>query len=99
MPSRFAFVATYIMASRPCGVLYVGSTNDLVRRAWEHRERVLPGFTLEHRCNLLVWYEPHELMAAAVAREHSTKRWRRAWKLELIESADPDWLDLYRGLI
>ena len=99
MPSRFVFVATYIMSSRPCGVLYVGSTNDMPRRAYEHREGALPGFTREHGCTLLVWYEPQELMTAAVARARAIKHWRRAWKLELIERANPEWRDLYAELL
>ena len=99
MPGRFVFVAAYIMASRPGGVLYVGSTNDLPRRVYEHREGALPGFTREHRCHLLVWYEPFELMTAAIARQRAIKRWLRVWKLELIERENPGWRDLYGTLM
>ena len=95
MPSRFIYPATYIMASRPFGVIYVGSTNDLPRRAWEHREGLVDGFTKAYACKMLVWYEPHELMTEAIRRELSIKHWRRVWKLELIEALNPDWRDLY----
>ena len=102
MRSRFVLVGTYIMASRPLGVLYVGSTNDLPRRAYEHRESALPGFTRDHGCTRLVWYEPYEpyeLMTAAIARERAIKHWRRAWKLQLIEQNNPDWRDRYAELV
>ncbi len=95
MATRFVFPAAYIMASRPLGVLYIGSTNDLARRVYEHRESLLPGFTREHGCRLLVWFEPHDLMTEAIRRENALKHWRRVWKLELIESANPDWRDLF----
>jgi putative endonuclease len=98
MPSRFIFPATYIMASRPLGVIYVGSTNDLPRRVWEHREGLIEGFTKANGCGMLVWYEPHELMVGAVQRELAIKHWRRVWKLELIEHQNPEWRDLYPDL-
>ena len=98
MPSRFVYPAVYVMASRPLGVLYVGSTNDLARRVWEHREGVIEGFARTYGCKLLVRYEPHESMTAAIARERAIKRWRRAWKLELIERDNPGWRDLYPTL-
>lgn len=98
MPSRFLYPATYIMASRPHGVIYAGSTNDLPRRAWEHRELLVPGFTKTHRCTMLVWYEPHGTIDEAIRRELAIKHWRRTWKLELIESLNLDWLDLYPTL-
>jgi putative endonuclease len=98
MSERFPYIAVYIIASRPFGVLYVGVTNDLPRRIWEHREGLLKGFTLKHNCRLLVWYEPHGLMVEAIAREKRIKKWRRAWKYELIEHANESWVDLYPTL-
>ncbi len=98
MPSRFVFPATYIMASRPFGVIYVGSTSDLPRRAWEHREGLIDGFTKTHGCGMLVWFEPQELMTEAIRRERAIKRWKREWKMELIERANPEWRDLYAEL-
>ena len=87
------------MASRPLGVVYVGSTSNLPQRAWEHREGLIDGFTAKHACKMLVWYEQHELMIEARRRELALKHWRRTWKLELIERENPDWLDLYSTLI
>lgn len=86
------------MASRPLGVIYVGSTNNLPHRVWEHREGLLDGFTKTYGCKMLVWFEPHDLMTEAVRRELAIKRWRRVWKLELIEGSNPDWRDLYSDL-
>jgi len=94
MSSRSPFPAVYIMASRPFGVLYVGVMNDLHRRVYEHQEGLLRGFTLEHACKMLVWYEPHEMMVEAILREKRIKRWRRAWKFELIEQMNEVWTDL-----
>ncbi len=98
MVSRFVFVATYIMASAPRGTLYVGSCNDLFRRAWEHREGVLRGFTEHHGCKMLVWYEQHDLMTEAIRRELAIKHWLRAWKVSLVEERNPHWEGLYLRL-
>jgi len=95
---RFPYIAVYMMASRPFGVLYVGVTNDLARRVYEHREGLIKGFTLEHSCKLRVWYEPHESMSEAIAREKRITKWRRAWKYELIEHMNESWADLYPSL-
>jgi putative endonuclease len=83
------------MASRRNGTLYIGVTSDLVRRAWEHREGVVPGFTRRYGCRLLVWYEVHESMVAALQREKTMKGYPRKWKLNLIEAMNPEWRDLY----
>lgn len=88
----------YIMASGQNGTLYLGSTPDLPRRAWEHREGVIKGFTKRYRCKLLVWYEQHPDLASARHREKQMKEWRRKWKLELIEKMNPRWDDLYDGV-
>ena len=99
MPTRFVYPAVYIVTDRPFGVLYVGSTNDLPRRAWEHREGLVAGFTKTHGCSRLVWSEPHELMTEAIRRERAIKHWNRAWKMQLIEQANPDWRDLHLTLV
>ena len=88
----------YIVASQRNGTLYVGVTNDLARRAYEHRTRAVRGFTATHGVKMLVWYEPHDSIVEAIAREKRLKRWRREWKLDLIETANPQWLDLYESL-
>jgi putative endonuclease len=74
-------------------------TDDLVRRAWMHREGVLPGFTKEYNVNILVWYEVHETRESAFARERAMKKWNRAWKIELIQKMNPEWRDLYDDLL
>jgi len=84
----------YILASKRNGTLYVGVTNDLVRRVSEHKAKLIPGFTRQHDITLLVYFESFESILEARAREHSLKRWRRAWKLKLIEAINPDWRDL-----
>ncbi len=85
----------YIMASRPFGTLYTGVTGDLPRRIHEHREGLVPGFTTKYGVKMLVWYERHETMPLAIAREKQIKRWNRRWKFELIETLNPEWRDLF----
>ncbi|WP_448031146.1 GIY-YIG nuclease family protein [Bradyrhizobium liaoningense] len=84
----------YILASRRNGTLYVGVTNDLARRMAAHKAKLVPGFTKRYGITLLVYFETYESILEARAREHSLKRWRRAWKLKLIEDLNPDWRDL-----
>ena len=84
----------YILASRRNGTLYVGMTDDLVRRVWEHRIGAVPGFTRKYGVKMLVWYEQHETRETAFQRERQIKRWNRAWKLQLIERFNPNWKDL-----
>ena len=91
--------AVYILASKRNGTLYVGVTSDLVKRIWEHKNNVVEGFTKRYGVHQLVWYEVHEAMEYAIRREKQLKEWKRQWKLELIESANPDWKDLYRTII
>ena len=93
---RLYFV--YILASERNGTLYVGVTGDLVRRVWEHRQKAVPGFAATHGVVRLVWYEAHASVEQAILREKRIKRWRRQWKLELIEAANPTWRDLYDEL-
>ncbi len=84
----------YILASKRNGTLYIGVTNDLVRRMTAHKAKVVPGFTRQHEVTLLVYFEAFDSVLEARAREHSLKRWRRAWKLKLIEELNPTWRDL-----
>ncbi|MEZ5908696.1 MAG: GIY-YIG nuclease family protein [Hyphomicrobiaceae bacterium] len=89
----------YILASRPHGVLYVGMTSDLAGRTWQHRERVLAGFTRKYWVGRLVYFEAHDDAAEAARRERALKRWRRQWKIELIESGNPTWRDLFTDVV
>ncbi len=95
---RDGIIATYIMASRKNGTLYTGVTSDLPRRAFEHREGALPGFTKRYGVKRLVWYQTFELITAAIQRERTIKGYPRQWKINLIEAENPDWLDLYTRL-
>jgi putative endonuclease len=88
----------YILASQRNGTLYVGVTNDLLRRVQEHREGLVPGFTKRYQVKLLVYYEVHSEIAEAILREKRIKRWLRLWKLQLIEADNPQWLDLWPSL-
>jgi putative endonuclease len=88
----------YILASRRNGTLYTGVTSDLVRRVYEHREDLIPGFTKDYGVKLLVWYERHEDIESAILREKRIKEWQRAWKIRRIEALNPDWRDLYPEL-
>jgi putative endonuclease len=88
----------YILASKPRGTLYTGAASILQKRIWEHREGVVPGFTRRYGVKRLVYCEVHEAMDAALLRERQIKEWKRAWKIELIESMNPNWDDLYEGL-
>ena len=85
----------YILASRPGGTLYVGVTNDLVRRVHEHRNSMVPGFTKRYDVKRLVYFEEHDTAPAAIQREKNIKHWPREWKIELIISTNPQWRDLY----
>jgi putative endonuclease len=88
----------YIMASRPRGTLYVGMTNDLRDRVWEHREGVVEGFTKDYGVTMLVYFEQHDSLQSALERERRIKRWARSWKIDLIRSRNPDWRDLFDEL-
>ncbi len=88
----------YILASQRNGTLYVGVTNDLVSRVHEHREGLVPGFTKRYGVKLLVYFEMHDDINEAILREKRIKRWRRKWKLELIEAENPQWRDLWVDL-
>jgi putative endonuclease len=84
----------YILASKRNGTLYIGVMNNLARRVAEHKAKLVPGFTRQYGVDLLVYFEAFQSVLEARAREHAMKRWRRAWKIELIEKLNPDWRDL-----
>ena len=88
----------YILASEKQGTLYAGVTSDLARRVFEHREGLYDGFTKKYSVKRLVWYEVHDTAASAIGREKAIKKWKRQWKIDLIEAENPDWFDLYRSL-
>ena len=85
----------YIVANKRNGTLYIGLTDDLVKRVWQHREGLLPGFTKRYGLKLLAWFEQHESRESAFQREREMKKWNRAWKLDLIEKQNPGWRDLW----
>lgn len=91
--------AVYILASKRNGTLYIGVTSDLSKRVWEHKNDAVEGFTKRYGVHRLVYYELHEDMVSAIAREKQIKKWNRVWKLELIEEDNPDWLDLWEGIL
>ncbi len=85
----------YMMASKKNGTLYIGVTNDLVRRVWEHKHNIIQGFTQKYNIHKLVWFEETSDITAAIVREKQMKKWRRQWKIDLIEKINPEWVDLY----
>jgi putative endonuclease len=89
----------YIMASGRNGTIYIGSTANLVQRAWQHRNGVADSFTLKYGCKLLVWYEAYDDLQEARLRELQMKKWKRQWKLSRIDEMNPDWDDLYSTLL
>ncbi|MDP2030414.1 MAG: GIY-YIG nuclease family protein [Thiobacillus sp.] len=89
----------YLLASQRNGTLYIGVTSDLIKRVWEHKQDLVEGFSKKYGVHDLVWYEQHGDMPTAIAREKTLKEWKRAWKLELIEKMNPEWKDLYEGLV
>jgi putative endonuclease len=92
-----AFV--YIVTNQRNGILYTGVTSNLPRRAYEHREGLISGFTKRYGLKQLVWYEPHDNIVAAIQREKTIKHWPRAWKVRLIHAINPEWANLYEDLI
>jgi putative endonuclease len=91
--------AVYILASQRNGTLYTGVTSGLVKRTWEHREDIVAGFTTRYGVHLLVYYELHDEMVAAITREKQIKKWNRAWKIKLIEATNRDWRDLWNEIL
>ena len=88
----------YILASKRNGTLYIGVTSDLIRRVWQHKNGLSEGLAKQFGAQTLVWYESHETMEGAIHREKALKKWRRTWKMELIERENPQWHDLYCDL-
>ena len=88
----------YILASRKHGTLYIGVTNDLVRRVYQHKTHVARGFTSRYGVDLLVWFECYDEILNAITREKELKTWRREWKINLIERSNPEWVDLSAGI-
>jgi len=88
----------YILASKRNGTLYIGMTDDLLRRIWQHRTGAMPGFTRKYGVKIPVWYEQHETRESAFMRERQLKKWNRSWKLQVIEQMNPTWRDLWDDL-
>ena len=88
-----------ILASGKHGTLYIGVTSDLVRRVYEHKQKLVPGFTKRYGVNKLVYFEVFEDPTSAIAREKQIKKWHREWKIRMIEDTNPEWLDLYQSLV
>jgi len=88
----------YILATRKRGPIYVGVTSNLQKRVFEHKQHLAQGFTKKYNIDRLVWFEKHESAESAISKEKRLKRWLRIWKVELIESSNPEWLDLYETL-
>ena len=89
----------YLLASRRNGTLYTGVTSNLIQRVWQHKNNLVDGFTKKYGVHTLVWFEVHQIMSSAIEREKAIKEWRRAWKIELIESVNPQWRDLYEDIV
>lgn len=92
-------IAVYMLANRRHGAIYIGVTSRLIQRVLQHREGRTPGFTKSYGLKRLVWYEPHELMTTAIQREKSLKKYKREWKINLIERENPNWDDLFPALV
>ena len=90
--------AVYILVSKRNGTLYIGVTNDLVRRVYEHRIKAVAGFTSKYNITQLVWFEAYDDPISAITREKELKKWKRSWKVQLIEAQNPQWLDLYESI-
>ncbi len=89
----------YILTNRPNGILYVGVTNDLVRRIWEHRKGVIQGFTKRYGLKRLVYFKQYDDIQTAIQRERNIKHWPRTWKVRLILAQNPQWIDLYESIV
>jgi putative endonuclease len=96
MPNQYY---VYILASQRNGTLYVGITNDLIKRVWQHKNDLIEGFTKRYQVHHLVYFEDTSDALSAIAREKQLKKWHRKWKLELIENKNPEWKDLYKEII
>jgi len=99
LPHEEAVYFVYIMASKPYGTLYIGVTSDLISRVHQHRSGDKPGFASRYKVHTLVYFEPFGDVMAAIQREKTMKKWKRDWKINLIERENRHWSDLYPGLI
>jgi len=88
----------YILANEQNGTLYIGVTSDLIKRIWQHKNKVVPGFTCQYNVDKLVFFEEHGSIVETIQREKGLKKWLRKWKLRLIEENNPNWIDLYETL-
>ena len=88
----------YILSSKKNGTLYIGVTSDLVKRIWQHKNKEVSGFTEKYHVSELVYYEVHESMESAIVREKQMKKWKREWKINLIEKQNPEWKDLWKTI-
>ena len=91
--------AIYILTNKINGTLYVGVTSDLVNRIWQHKNSLVDGFSKKYHIHLLVYYEQFDDMYSAISREKQIKKWKRAWKVRLIEEMNPQWCDLYSEIV
>ena len=89
----------YILASKRNGTLYTGVTSNLPKRIWEHKNNIVEGFTNKYGIHILVWYEVHETMDSAILREKRIKKWKREWKIRMLEKNNPQWRDLYPDIL
>ena len=89
----------YILTNSHRNVLYTGVTSNLARRIWQHKNKLVDGFSNKYNADRLVWYEPHTKIYSAITREKQIKKWKRGWKIELIETSNPEWRDLYEEII
>lgn len=96
MKEKRGFV--YIITNKPFGTLYIGVTSDLIKRIWEHKNKVVEGFSKEHELKMLVYFETHDEITSAILREKQMKKWNRNWKLRQIMDLNPEWKDLYEDI-
>ena len=89
----------YMLASKRNGTLYIGVTSNLPQRVWQHKNDLIEGFTRRYGVHTLVWYEVHETMETAIAREKTINEWKRQWKIDLIKAMNPEWRDLYEDIL
>ena len=89
----------YILSNQARGTLYIGVTSNLIQRVWQHKQNLVDGFSKQHELHLLVYFEQFDDMINAITREKQLKKWNRAWKIELVESVNSDWRDLYLDLV
>jgi len=89
----------YILASKKNGTLYIGVTSDLIKRAWQHKNKLVDGFSKKYDINRLIYFEQHQDVKSAILREKQMKKWNRAWKIRLVEKKNPKWQDLYEEII